>query len=231
MEFVPLSDRSSSATQFNLYPRHDLFLMMLFSYVLVSYQDSLVSLTVPLLALVRLRKGKETVFPAAGLAIILAVVSLVLAHEKPTRELKGCKTNLKHLATALEMYSCDHQGHYPKSLAELVPQYVISLPKCPAAGVDTYSCGLATASQPAMFTVHCKGNFHKDAQQPTNCPQYFNCSHGMERQCRPEAMRSAHYCYWSPSRWPLVRCQGSNHIGPESGNLHHNHRLGSCDRD
>ena len=26
-------------------------------------------------------------------------------------------------------------------------------------------------------------------------------------------------------------CQGSNHIGPEESNLHHNHRLGSCDRD
>lgn len=181
MEFVPLSDRSSSTTQFKLYPRHDLFLVTLFSYVLVSYQESLVSLTVPLLALVRLRNGKETVFPAAAPAIILTVVGLVLDYEKPTRELKGCKTNLKQLATALEMYSCDHQGRYPKSLAELVPQYVISLPKCPAAGVETYSSGLTTASQPDIFSLQCTGHFHQDAQQPTNCPQYFNCSHGMER--------------------------------------------------
>jgi hypothetical protein len=177
MEFVPLSERSSSSTQFNLYPRQDIFLLTLFSYVLLSYQDSLVSLTVPLLALVRLRKGKQTVVPAAALAIILTV----LHYEKPTRELKGCKTNLKHLATALEMYSCDHQGHYPKSLAELVPQYVISLPKCPAAGVETYSSGLATASQPDIFSLQCTGHFHQKARQPINCPQYFNCSQGTER--------------------------------------------------
>ena len=181
MEFVPLCERSNSSTQFNLYPGHDLFLVTLFSYVLLSYQDSLVSLTGPLLALVRLRKGKETVFPAAGLAIILTAVGLFLYHEKPTIELKQCETNLRQLAIALEMYSYEHQGRYPRSLAELVPQYVISLPKCPAAGADTYSSGLATASQPDIFSLQCTGNFHHKARQPINCPQYFNCSQGTER--------------------------------------------------
>lgn len=42
----------------------------------------------------------------------------------------GCKSNLKNLSTALEMYSTDHGGAYPQSLEELTPQYLETVPRC-----------------------------------------------------------------------------------------------------
>ncbi len=49
----------------------------------------------------------------------------------------ACKSNLKNIGTALEMYSSDHGGEYPPSLATLSPEYLKRIPECPLAGQDT----------------------------------------------------------------------------------------------
>ncbi|CAN0391541.1 unnamed protein product, partial [Phaeothamnion confervicola] len=54
-------------------------------------------------------------------------------------QLTGCKSNLKNLATSLEMYSTDNAGHYPRSsLNLLTPNYLKVIPQCPTAQRDTY---------------------------------------------------------------------------------------------
>ncbi len=46
--------------------------------------------------------------------------------------LKSCQSNLKNLATALEMYSTDNVGRYPEELALLTPRYLKLIPACPS---------------------------------------------------------------------------------------------------
>lgn len=53
--------------------------------------------------------------------------------------LTACKSNLKNIGTAFEMYSTDWSGHYPKDISRLTPNYLKTFPECPQAGKDTYS--------------------------------------------------------------------------------------------
>lgn len=81
----------------------------------------------------------------------------------------ACSSNLKNIATALEMYSTDYQGRYPAKLAELTPDYLRSIPQCPAAGSDSYSATYKHTDKPYSFEVACQGDHHG---QGTNLPSY-----------------------------------------------------------
>ena len=83
-------------------------------------------------------------------------------------QLTACKSNLKNVATSLEMYSCDNQGHYPANLTLLTPNYLRVIPQCPASGRETYSQGYRSATTPDAYTVFCQGQSHGQA----NFPQY-----------------------------------------------------------
>ncbi len=43
----------------------------------------------------------------------------------------AAESNLKNIATALEMYSTDNKGHYPEELKELSPSYLKAIPPAP----------------------------------------------------------------------------------------------------
>jgi hypothetical protein len=45
-----------------------------------------------------------------------------------------CERSMRRVATALEMYSSDHNGAYPTRLSDLVPKYMRGLPACPTDG-------------------------------------------------------------------------------------------------
>lgn len=89
--------------------------------------------------------------------------------------LTSCKSNLKNIATALEMYSTDNAGRYPDSLERLTPQYLKALPSCPCAQRVTYSQGYRRHAQPDRFSVYCYGFNHETAGiQLPNYPRYYN---------------------------------------------------------
>ncbi|MHB2017749.1 MAG: DUF3352 domain-containing protein, partial [Candidatus Xenobia bacterium] len=92
-----------------------------------------------------------------------------MAGSRTEGETRVCESNLKNLDTALEMYATDHQGHYPESLSALVPQYLTSLPVCPAAGRDTYTATYQVTHHPEGFSVACGGDNHHRGQ---NFPAY-----------------------------------------------------------
>jgi hypothetical protein len=69
-----------------------------------------------------------------------------------------CKSNVRNMGTAFEMYSCDNQGRYPHSLSKLTPNYLRSLPTCPAAGRVTYS--YVYTEVPDCYTVWCNCHCH-----------------------------------------------------------------------
>lgn len=94
-------------------------------------------------------------------------------------QLTGCKSNLKNLATALEMFSQDHQGLYPSELGALVPGYLKTLPNCPSARQDTYS--LAYFQRDERFTLRCSGEHHRKTGTPSDYPRYSSSLGLIER--------------------------------------------------
>ncbi len=77
--------------------------------------------------------------------------------------LTACKSNLKNIATALEMYASDNAGNYPHSLDKLIePDYLKRIPTCPAAGKMTY-LDYQVSTEPDSFSFSCCGDNHKGA--------------------------------------------------------------------
>lgn len=88
----------------------------------------------------------------------------------PVERVRVCQANLKAIGTGLEMFTNDHDGHYPATLDQLLPVYLQALPACPNIGTDTYSEGYALAESPHnleklqdYFYLSCSGQHHGDA--------------------------------------------------------------------
>jgi hypothetical protein len=118
--------------------------------------------------------------PEAILLCVLAITAVAsrLLHGVSSAEaLDGCKRNQKNISTALEMYSTDNSGRFPLRLKHLPPAYLSKIPRCPAAGLDTYSAAFASVSNPDHYTIVCSGVYHDSAGLPANHPQYItpNC--------------------------------------------------------
>lgn len=96
---------------------------------------------------------------------------LYLVHRHPGGgTLTACRSNLKNISTALEMYSTDANGLYPLSLDALTPGYLRTIPTCPFAGSMTYV--YTSHSNPDNFTVYCAGNNHDASGMGPNQPSY-----------------------------------------------------------
>ena len=91
---------------------------------------------------------------------------------RSTGMLTACRSNLKNVGTALEMYATDNIGRYPPSLSYLTTDYLKQLPTCPAAGYDTYSGGYMSRITPDSYVVYCSGHNHGDVGEPPNLPAY-----------------------------------------------------------
>ncbi len=87
-------------------------------------------------------------------------------------EVTGCKSNLKNIATALEMWSTDNAGRYPKKMSSLTPNYLKTIPLCPRAYSDTYSASYKCKANPDFYRLSCQGEHHKAGGLPKDFPQY-----------------------------------------------------------
>ncbi len=120
---------------------------------------------------------KALIIASIAFALILINVGMVLAQSNDAYvrahaegRLTSCKSNLKNIATALELYAMDH-GQYPPSLSELVAKsYLGTIPKCPSAGKDTYSASYTHSAK--YFKIYCAGNAHKLLGLPPNRPAF-----------------------------------------------------------
>lgn len=95
--------------------------------------------------------------------------------------LTGCKSNLKNIGTALEMYSMDFGGRYPERLQRLIPNYLHVIPTCPLAGRDTYSDSYSSFTEPDGYRYCCAGDSHRHEGRPPNYPAYDAISGLQER--------------------------------------------------
>lgn len=82
----------------------------------------------------------------------------------------ACKSNLKNLATALEMYRTDYEGKYPAVPGTLTPAYLKTIPRCPASQLP-YVIDLA----PDAYTLVCRDVAHYNRR---GYPQY-TCVEGL----------------------------------------------------
>ena len=123
-------------------------------------------------------------FTLIELMIVIAIISILASILVPNflkaraqGVASACKANLKHIGTALEMYSTDNSGTYPAALSSLTPTYLRSIPNCPAAST---AYGYSKAGN--NYTVYCRtaGNPHSLAGcGNTGYPQY-NAAGGLK---------------------------------------------------
>lgn len=95
-------------------------------------------------------------------------------------QLTACKSSLKNIGTAMEMYSEEHDGKYPEEagLAALVPKYLKTLPECPAAQQMSYTSVFGPKAEgnqehfENFYQVQCSGHHHKAVSVDENYPKY-----------------------------------------------------------
>lgn len=115
----------------------------------------------------------QTFASTAPLAPVLAGIAVPnFIRARSQGQTTACKSNLKNIGTALEMYSTDNSGHYPTQLSKLTPDYLKTIPTCPSAGHDTYSASYESHLLPDGYTVMCQGANHEKAGLGPNFPQY-----------------------------------------------------------
>lgn len=116
----------------------------------------------------------EVVFTALLAGALLFVLSTYPAcRMRPQGQLTACKSNLKNMGTACELYSTDNRGLYPRYPEQLIPKYLKAFPTCPSARRDTYSAGFRSGVHPDTYTFFCQGGNHTDSGEPASkYPQY-----------------------------------------------------------
>ncbi len=119
---------------------------------------------------------------AIAALVILAVIAPIFVRPHHTGgQVTACKSNLKNIGTALEMYSTDFGGRFPIHLSLLSPDYLKNIPTCPSIGWDTYSGGFSSTSGPDAYTVVCSGSNHGAVGLSANFPQYNSVQGLIER--------------------------------------------------
>lgn len=87
----------------------------------------------------------------------------------------GCAQNLVTLGSACEAYALDNGRNYPRTLQDLSPTYVQSVPSCPVAQRDTYSGSYQFVDgsiYTGRFTIYCRGSYHADFAPGADKPMY-----------------------------------------------------------
>ena len=119
--------------------------------------------------------------PASVIFMLYIVVFMILVPKfgkaQDSGHLAACDSNIKNLATALEMYGTDNKGVYPLKLDKLTEVtgtggYMKIIPICPSSRkVPSY--GYISASVPDNYTIWCTGvKAHIGAGIPGGYPQY-----------------------------------------------------------
>lgn len=84
----------------------------------------------------------------------------------------------------MEMYSTDWSGQYPRNLQILTPNYLKTIPECPAVHRITYKMTTG-ANAPfnesgfhEFYLIECTGTAHTDTRVDADYPKY-TATHGL----------------------------------------------------
>ena len=129
---------------------------------------------------------------AFGVVMVLGAILVPnFVRARARGQLPACKSNLKNIGTAMEMYSSDNSGKYPPNIDMLTPNYLKTIPECPASARVTYKYygGQGPANNPGFqdyYYVECHGENHTHVSIKGHYPAYDGISGLIER---PESMR------------------------------------------
>ena len=124
---------------------------------------------------------KAAVLLPVAIAIVLFLSGNIVANfvrARSSSQVGACHSNLKNIGTAMEMYATDWSGKYPASLELLTPNYLKTIPECPAVGWVTYraqfnqGCQWNTADFQDYYVVWCDGESHSYQDVPDGFPFY-----------------------------------------------------------
>lgn len=120
-------------------------------------------------ALKRGRRGVGAAFVVGALVAGVGIHALNV-ERRHVLDFLQCRNHVRSLARSIEMWgemNGQHDGElpltvaYPMNLQSLRPDFFADIPRCPAAGVDTYSSSYAASSETGAFTVFCSGRNHR----------------------------------------------------------------------
>ena len=145
----------------------------------------------PGLAWARGRWRAPSMFGEVAVLLILSILMLVLLAPSLRRnqarsQLSQCRDNLEMLATGMEMYAADYSA-YPTSLRQLSPNYLKTIPLCPADGVQDYSLFTGADApgnsrrQARYFYLECSRENHTEAAVAGHFPAYSSVRGLIER--------------------------------------------------
>lgn len=144
--FVPLTIRIASY-YIDLYFLHDKALIFIFICML-PVLGLIISITGILMA--KLDKNYSGTISPSGIFLNIILIGILILiypnffHEHPSGRLTVCESNMKNIASALEIYATDNMGDYPENLQKLLDgKYMKSLPHClgPEDDIWTYIIG------------------------------------------------------------------------------------------
>jgi len=85
--------------------------------------------------------------------------------------LVACKSNLRRSGEAAERYAVNHSGAFPDKLEQLTPDYLKSIPSCPASRREY---GYMHGTNPQAYSVFCRGSSHVPNGSTVDFPLYDN---------------------------------------------------------
>ena len=66
------------------------------------------------------------------MCIIISIIMPSFMRARSMAQYTGCQSNLKSIATAVELYATESESRYPTSIDVLPPQFIGHLPTCPS---------------------------------------------------------------------------------------------------
>lgn len=149
-----------------------------------------------MLSKIRRKKGGFTLIELMIVIAIIAILAAILVpnfiRARAQGQLTACKSNLKNIGTAMEMYSTDWSGKYSGKTSSagfgLTPNYLKTIPQCPTAGSVTYSAQYgssapynSSAKFKDYYYINCVGANHTAVDVQGNYPAYNGISGLIER--------------------------------------------------
>lgn len=99
---------------------------------------------------------------ATGVALLVLAVAVLFGFPRVASFSPAvCRSNLKNVDTAIQMYQTDWSGALPPSLVSLTPNYLKTLPSCPADTAAENS--LAWTVESGRYILTCENPFHKSS--------------------------------------------------------------------
>ena len=126
---------------------------------------------------------KDRAFTLIEMMVVMALIALLAAilipnfnRARAKSQLEACRTNLKSIAQALEIYASENSAHYPPNILVLTPNFLKAFPECPAVSAPTYIGSYSSAREPDIFTIYCQSAAHTPYNISPNYPQWHSIS-------------------------------------------------------